>query len=67
MRAQLTRKAQADAERRFEIDERLLEIMGIVVAEWESDPASVQCFDLRIVKEAKDLWRERKRRPLPFV
>ena len=66
MKRTLSKKAQEDAERRFDIDHRLLEIMGIVVAEWESDPMSVQCFDLRIVEEAKLLWAERKKRPLPF-
>lgn len=66
MEPRLTDKAQRDAERRFEIDDRLLEIMGLVVAEWESDPMSVQCFDLRIVAEARALWAERKTRPLPF-
>ena len=66
MRNQLSRKAQEDAERRFVIDDRLLEIMGLVVSEWKSDPMSVQCFDLRIVEEAKQLWEERKVRPLPF-
>jgi len=62
----LTEKAERDAERRFEIDHRLLEIMGLVIAEWESDPTSVKCFDLRIVTEARNLWHERKIRPLPF-
>jgi len=62
----LTDKAMKDAERRFVIDDRLLQIMGLVIAEWESDPMSVQCFDLRIVNEAKELWAERKLRPLPF-
>ena len=68
MRPQMTEKAQAECERRFEIDDRLLEIMGVVIAEWESDPMSVQCFDLRIVEEAKRLWTERKscRRPFEF-
>ena len=66
MRPMLTKKAQADAERRFEIDHRLLEIMGLVVSEWQSDPMSVACFDLRIVREATELWAERKLRPLPF-
>ena len=62
----LNDKAMRDAERRFVIDDRLLQIMGLVIAEWESDPTSVQCFDLRIVNEAKELWTERKLRPLPF-
>ncbi len=54
------------AERRFEIDDRLLEIMGLVIAEWQSDPMSTQCFDLRIVGEAVSLWEERKHCPLPI-
>lgn len=66
MRPSLTDKARADAERRFKIDDRLLEIMGLVIAEWKSDPQSVACFDLRIVDEAKALWAERKMRPHPF-
>ena len=62
----LKESAMRKAERRFVIDARLMEIMGLVVAEWGSDPMSVQCFDLRIVEEAKSLWEERKHNPLPF-
>lgn len=62
----MTEKAMREAERRFEIDARLMEIMGIVIVEWESDPASVQCFDLNIVREAKSLWEERKTCRLPL-
>ena len=38
---------------RFE--DEALENFKLVVAEWESDPMSVQCFDLRIVERAKYL------------
>lgn len=38
---------------RFE--DEALEIFKLVVAEWSSDPMSVQCFDLRIVEKAKYL------------
>lgn len=62
----LTQRGQELAERRFEIDRCLLDIMGLVVAEWQSDPQSARCFDLRIVEEAKKLWEERKHCPLPF-
>ncbi len=44
----------------FALRDRLLEIMDLVVAEWESDPMSVQCFDLRIVEEAKAASKRRK-------
>jgi len=33
----------------------LFRLMQLVVSEWRSDPLSVQCFDLRIVEEARAL------------
>lgn len=35
------------------------DVLDAVVAEWTSDPMSVQCFDLRLVERAKQLLRER--------
>lgn len=35
------------------LEEEALNIFIGVVAEWESDPMSVQCFDLRIVERAR--------------
>lgn len=35
-------------------------VLDLIVAEFESDPMSVQCFDLRIVERAKELNREHK-------
>lgn len=35
------------------LEEEALEIFKGVVMEWESDPMSVQCFDLRVVERAK--------------
>lgn len=29
------------------------EVLDLIVAEFESDPMSVQCFDLRVVERAK--------------
>lgn len=57
---ELTKTAMSEAIKKAEIDMRLVEIMMIVEAEWSSDPHSVKCFDLRIVKETKDLLAERK-------
>lgn len=45
---------------RQEMNKRLVEIMGLVIAEWESDPLSVQCFDLNLVAEARELWKKRQ-------
>lgn len=50
----------ASLEEYRDASQRLLEIMELVVAEWKSDPTSVQCFDLRIVEEAKKLDARRK-------
>jgi hypothetical protein len=36
-------------------------VLDLIVAEFTSDPMSVQCFDLRIVEEAKAVIAERKR------
>lgn len=33
---------------------RAHKVLGLIVAEFDSDPMSVQCFDLRTVQEAKD-------------
>ena len=34
-------------------------LLRLVVAEWNTDPHSVQCFDLRIVEKAKRLVDDR--------
>lgn len=49
----LTDKAQREMEERFCLELRAIELLGIVSAEFESDPMSVQCFDLRIVHEIR--------------
>ena len=61
MRGHLTEKAVKDIEAGFERTKRAWQILDLVVAEWESDPTSVQCFDLRIVEEAKTIVREQKK------
>lgn len=35
-------------------------ILDLIVAEWESDPTSVACFDLRVVNRAKEIIARRK-------
>ena len=40
------------------ISKEIYDILKLVVAEWESDPMSVQCFDLRIVERAKKACTE---------
>lgn len=55
MHPHLSNKAAKDIEQKFFDTRRAWEILDIIVGEWESDPMSVQCFDLRIVNEAKKL------------
>lgn len=51
----LTPQAERDIEEGFTLKHRAVELLDLVVAEWRSDPTSVQCFDLRIVEEAKEV------------
>lgn len=64
-------ESRFDAPRPRRIGQRALRILGVIAAEFKSDPQSVQCFDLRTVAEAIAIVDERKRRdsgqfwPLP--
>lgn len=49
----LSHQLEALVEDRIRFENEALEIFKLVVSEWESDPMSVQCFDLRIVERAK--------------
>lgn len=57
----LTPKAQRDIERMWKLRHEAIQILGNVVAEWNSDPMSVQCFDLRMVERAKKVLDELNR------
>lgn len=56
----MTKKAEEELELKFNLQRRAEELLEIIVAEWESDPMSVQCFDLRIVEEAKAVSKKLK-------
>ncbi len=47
-------------------DDRVWQLMDLICAEWQSDPQSVACFDLRLVQEATELVARRKRMRDPF-
>ena len=53
MKPYMTEKAIREQEEIFRLRNRAIELLGIIVAEFESDPSSVACFDLRIVNESK--------------
>lgn len=43
--------------------EEALKLLDLIDAEFQSDPMSVQCFDLRIVKRVHDLVTRYRRSP----
>lgn len=61
MNAYLTPKAQKELERTFALRSEIIGIFKLVVAEWKTDPTSVQCFDLRTVKRAVEIDAEMKK------
>ena len=39
---------------------RAWRLLDLIATEWDSDPKSIQCFDRRIVADAKSLLREER-------
>lgn len=60
MHNRLSDKEVVRIERGFDRTRRAWELLDIIAAEFESDPLSVQCFDLRIVEEVKKIIRTQK-------
>lgn len=46
----------------YELTEEAFRLLDLVNMEFQTDPHSVQCFDLRVVSEIKDLCAEYRRR-----
>lgn len=53
--AELTPKAAQRMEEKWALQREAIELLKLVVAEWQSDPMSVQCFDLRTVNRATEV------------
>jgi hypothetical protein len=54
-----------EMERKFKLEARAMELLALIAVEFKSDPASVQCFDLRLVQEVIQIADEYpKLRPL---
>lgn len=49
----MARKAMRNMDELFSLNIEARDLLCQVVAEWSSDPMSVQCFDLRTVERAK--------------
>lgn len=45
-------------EQGWDLDRRAWRALALIAAEFESDPTSVQCFDLRLVEETKTIVKE---------
>ena len=58
--AYLSPKAEREMEERFRLQRRAVELLDIISAEFQSDPMSVQCFDLRIVDESIEVSKRLK-------
>lgn len=66
MRRMLTPKAERELEELFALRREALQLLELVNAEWKSDPTSVQCFDLRLVKRTDQvLTRIKQLEPFP--
>lgn len=66
MQPRLTDEGFKEICRQQDADKRVWELMDIICSEFQSDPMSVQCFDLRVVDEAIKLVRDRKEMKDPF-
>lgn len=60
MKPYLTAKAVKEMEEQFQLQREAEQLLYQVVAEWDSDPMSVQCFDLRLVERAKTVTKRLK-------
>jgi hypothetical protein len=60
-RFRLNREAERKIEDSFANDREAHRLLDLIVTEFESDPMSVQCFDLRIVEAAKLCVAKRRR------
>jgi hypothetical protein len=54
----LTAKAEGEIERMWKLRKDAVRVLGLIAAEFRTDPQSVQCFDLRVVEEAKVIVAE---------
>lgn len=44
----------------YENDKEAMRVLDLIVAEFNSDPMSVQCFDLRVVERSKEVIRNQR-------
>ena len=57
---ELTEKAARELEAEFTNQTEAFTLLGLIAAEFKSDPMSVQCFDLRIVERVHQCVEKHK-------
>ena len=57
MNVTLSKAGLKELEKRIQLDIDAHKTLALIVAEFKSDPLSTQCFDKRIVEEAKRIIR----------
>lgn len=60
MKLRLTAEAEQEIEQSFVNDREAHTLLDLINAEFQSDPMSVQCFDLRIVERVKQCVAKRR-------
>jgi hypothetical protein len=60
MQPRLTDKAQKEIEASFDNQREAHTLLALIDAEFQSDPMSVQCFDLRVVQRVKECVAKQK-------
>jgi hypothetical protein len=63
MDLRLTEKAARQMEQKWALEREAVELLAVIAAEFETDPMSVQCFDLRIVERAKVVTKQLRALP----
>lgn len=61
-----TRKYEKQLDAAFENDREAYVLLDLINAEFQSDPSSVACFDLRIVERVRLCVEKRKKDPRVF-
>lgn len=64
--SEMTRQAEREMEEKWALQKEALQLLRLVDAEWNSDPSSVACFDLRIVTRTREVLARLDQLKVPF-
>lgn len=60
MRNAITPKAEREIEELWRLRKEAVQLLDLIVAEWRTDPMSVQCFDARTVTRSVEVTQRLK-------